>query len=150
MLDGKKNIFTMAKLEALELRGTMVGVEEEYMQTFHYWAMEEAKRRETHKPMRKKAFSAPAPASPAGGLEECGCAGECAAGVCVLCVCCPLALFWCCIEAPCKLGWRAARRLAGRLRRRRPEYDVMEASSSCSDVELDVIMPCKGRRMGQR
>lgn len=29
---------------------------------------------------------------------------------CLLSVCCPLSIFWCCLKLPCKIGWLSAKR----------------------------------------
>lgn len=49
---------------------------------------------------------------------------------CVLCICCPLAIVWCCIKLPCKIGWRASRHMCCRSKR-------IFAYSSFSDIDFD-------------
>ncbi|KAK1281147.1 hypothetical protein QJS04_geneDACA003106 [Acorus gramineus] len=65
-------------------------------------------------------------------------AAEAAVSACVLCVCCPLAVVWCCLVLPLKVGYRAARRLIGsRSCCCGPDRRLVRASSSFSDIEFD-------------
>ena len=57
---------------------------------------------------------------------------------CLLCVCCPLAIVWCCINLPCKLGWRAAR-LASHRVCCGSDKRIVAAYSSFSDIDLDFL-----------
>ncbi|GKV43280.1 hypothetical protein SLEP1_g50593 [Rubroshorea leprosula] len=64
---------------------------------------------------------------------------EFACSACVCCVSCPIAVVWCFIMLPCKIGWRAVRTAAdwacscGSRKRVLPEY------SSFSDIDFDVL-----------
>ncbi|KAG9450471.1 hypothetical protein H6P81_010436 [Aristolochia fimbriata] len=68
----------------------------------------------------------------------CNSVAECAASTCVLCVCCPLAIVWCCIKVPCKIGRCAARRLIT-CSCRRPGYGVVEDYYSFSDLDYGEV-----------
>ncbi|KAK2998947.1 hypothetical protein RJ639_024180 [Escallonia herrerae] len=49
--------------------------------------------------------------SPRGHNSKC-ChkVAEFVCGACLLCVCCPLAILWRVVKAPCKIGWRIVQR----------------------------------------
>lgn len=55
---------------------------------------------------------------------------------CLLCICCPLAVVWCCIKLPCKLGWRAARH-AKHWASCRSQKKIFAVYSSFSDNDSD-------------
>ncbi|KAL6281617.1 hypothetical protein ACE6H2_018498 [Prunus campanulata] len=56
---------------------------------------------------------------------------------CLLCISCPLAVVWCCIKVPCKVGWHAAQHAGhcacGSGKR------VYASYSSFSDIDLDIL-----------
>lgn len=73
----------------------------------------------------------------------CKCCGkivEFAFGACMLCICCPLSLLWCCVKLPCMVGWRVAKRLT---RSACCGCDKIFATySSFSDIDSDSL-PCR-------
>ncbi|XP_008792883.1 uncharacterized protein LOC103709362 [Phoenix dactylifera] len=82
-------------------------------------------------------------------------AAECAAASCVLCLCCPLSVLWCCVKLPLKLAFQAARRLSHSSACCRgggggggPGHRLASSSSSFSDIDFDADQPLPERRSG--
>ncbi|KAJ4962118.1 hypothetical protein NE237_022028 [Protea cynaroides] len=75
--------------------------------------------------------------SSAADTRCCDRAVESAVSAGVLCVCCPLAVVWCCVKLPCKIGWRSARRAIDYANCCGSERKVISASSSFSDIDFD-------------
>ena len=74
-------------------------------------------------------------------------ATEFVCSACLLCVACPLAIFWCCVELPCKLGWRATRRAVSWACYGLEPRVVAADYSSFSDIDLDSLpTTCKVNR----
>lgn len=83
----------------------------------------------------------------------CSKATECLCSACLLCVFCPLAIVWCCVKLPCKLGWRAARRASHRTCCG-SEKRISASYSSFSDIESDFrpedkVQPRGSKSMGK-
>ncbi|POO01898.1 hypothetical protein TorRG33x02_021900 [Trema orientale] len=71
--------------------------------------------------------------------SNCCCkATEFLCSACLLCVCCPLAILWCCIKLPCKLGWQAAKQASHRACCG-SETRIVAAYSSFSDIDSDFL-----------
>nr|XP_011466934.1 PREDICTED: uncharacterized protein LOC105352219 [Fragaria vesca subsp. vesca] len=73
-----------------------------------------------------------------GGKSKCcNKATEFLCSACLLCISCPLTVFWCCIKLPCKVGWHAAKHarktVCGSGKR------VYASYSSFSDVDLNIL-----------
>ena len=88
--------------------------------------------------------------SPAGQSSSCGYkAAEFLCSACLLCVCCPLAVVWCCIKLPCKLGWRAVKR-AGNWACCRSDKRNFADYSSFSDIDSDSLPTAKVQHWDSR
>ncbi|PKA64664.1 hypothetical protein AXF42_Ash007411 [Apostasia shenzhenica] len=81
-------------------------------------------------------------------------AADCAAGACALCLCCPLALLWCCVQFPFRAAGQAARRIRASpssspcfcIRRRRRFSGFSSSSFSDIDFEADLGRPSPAGR----
>ncbi|PON38945.1 hypothetical protein PanWU01x14_308600 [Parasponia andersonii] len=90
------------------------------------------------------------PSSSSPESSNCCCkATEFLCSACLLCVCCPLAILWCCIKLPCKLGWQAAKQAIHRACCG-SEKRIVAAYSSFSDIDLDFMPEDKVRKKGSR
>ncbi|KAF3438596.1 hypothetical protein FNV43_RR21359 [Rhamnella rubrinervis] len=58
---------------------------------------------------------------------------------CLLCICCPLCIVWCCIKVPCKIGWRAAKHAKNWSCCASSEKKIYAAYSSFSDIDSDYL-----------